>query len=104
MSKREKFTIVGRRPRYTAAQIRRMAASMARRIDFLRVRSYGDGDAPWGSIEITKDAEIEFSGFHLKRGFLAGYGMDYGEAFRQLPEIHAVPLPGCRTPSDGGRR
>jgi hypothetical protein len=48
--------------------------------------------------------EIEFSGFHRKKGFLVGYGMGYGEAFRQLPEIYAVPHPGCRKHSDGGRR
>jgi len=192
LSKRPKFTIVGRRPRFTAAQIRRKVASLARRIeksyagadlvlvgilkggflflgdlarelaipariDFLRVRSYGNGEAPGKCIEVTKDveidvsgrdvlivedivdtgntlaflrrhlegknarsvrscalvdkrerrvtgADIEFPGFRLKRGFLVGYGMDYGEAYRQLPQIYTLPLSGGRKYPDGGRR
>ena len=127
------------------------------RIDFLRVRSYGNGDAPEEGIEVTKDVEIdvtgkdvlivedivdtgktlaflrrhlegknarsvrfcalvdkhgrrvtggniEFPGFRLRGGFLVGYGMDYGEAYRQLPQIYVLPPAGGRKHSDGGRR
>ncbi|HZW35748.1 MAG: hypothetical protein ACM319_09560 [Deltaproteobacteria bacterium] len=54
---------------------------MARRIDFPRVRSYGDGGAPGERIEITKDVEIDLTGSDI-----------------------LVPLPDCRKHSDGGRR
>lgn len=33
------------------------------------------------------DVEVAFSGFGLPDGFLVGYGMDYAERFRGLPDI-----------------
>jgi len=187
-----KFTIVGKRPLYTAERIRGKVAALARRIerayrgsdlvlvgvlnggvpfladlarelavpariDFVRVRSYGGGSVPGNRIEVTKDVEIDvagkdvlivedivdtgntavflrrhlekrrpasirlcvlvdkrerreaaleidFAGFRLKKGFVVGYGMDYGEEYRQLPQIYNFPLPGCRKQTDGGRR
>lgn len=192
MSTRGKFTIVGRRPLYTAERIRRKVAALARRIertcvgsdlvlvgvlnggimfladlarelavpariDFVRLRSYGGGSSPGGRIEVVKDIEIdvagkdvlvvedivdtggtaaflrrhmekkkaasvricvlvdkrerreaavgiEFSGFHLKKGFVVGYGMDYGEAYRHLPQIYEFPLARNRKQADGGKK
>lgn len=191
MSAHEKFTIVGKKPLYTAERIREKVAMLARRIDsayrdsdlvlvgvlngssmfmadlarmlsvparmdFVRVRSYGGGSVPGRRVEITKDVEIDiagkdvlvvediadtgntaallnkhlkrkkpaslrfcvlvdkrerrktsldidFSGFRLKKGFVVGYGMDYGESYRQLPHIYALPLPRGGKKPDGGR-
>lgn len=36
------------------------------------------------------DVEVKFSGFSLSDGFIVGYGMDYAERFRNLPEICEV--------------
>lgn len=40
------------------------------------------------------DVEATFSGFTLPAGFIVGYGMDYAEHFRSLPEICELELPG----------
>jgi hypoxanthine phosphoribosyltransferase len=178
------------RPRYTAEQIRRKVAALARRvdrayagsdlvlvgvlkgslffladlarelavpvvIDFVRITSYGDGTSPGGRTRLTKDVEtdvagkhvlvvedivdtgrtvrllrrhfgrkrplsvrfcalvdkrarreadiaIEFPGFRTKGGFLVGYGMDYGEAGRELPQIYELPGKKAFTSSAGG--
>lgn len=47
--------------------------------------------------------DIDFSGFRLKKGFVVGYGMDYGESYRQLPHIYSLPLPHGEKKQDGGR-
>lgn len=184
-----KFTIVGRRPLFSAERIRSKVAALARRIDrayrdsdlvlvgvmnggflfladlarelavparidFIRVRSYGIGISPGNRIEVTKDVEtdvagkdvlivedivdtgntaaflrrhmeskrpssvrlcvlvdkrerrqaavdIDFKGFQLKKGYVVGYGMDYGEAHRQLPQIYAIPMHRGRMQADG---
>lgn len=33
------------------------------------------------------DVAVNFVGFHLETGFIVGYGMDYAEHFRNLPDI-----------------
>ena len=127
MSKRPKFTIVGRRPRFTAAQIRRKVASLARRIeksyagadlvlvgilkggflflgdlarelaipariDFLRVRSYGNGEAPGKCIEVTKDVEIAAQA-RLETGT---FGICEG-CGRSVPLARLRAMPAART-------
>ena len=32
----------------------------------------------------------DFYGFRIKNGFIVGYGLDYGEQYRGLPEIHVL--------------
>jgi len=178
------------RPRYTAEQIRRKVAAIARRIDrayagselvlvgvlkgsvffladlareltvpvsidFVRLSSYRDGTAPAGRTRLTKDIEtdvtgkhvlvveeivdtgrsvrllrrhfgrmrplslrfcalvdkrtrrkagggVEFYGFRAKCGFLVGYGMDYAEAGRELPQIYELTGWKDTTSSAGG--
>ncbi|MFH1076707.1 MAG: hypoxanthine phosphoribosyltransferase [Pseudomonadota bacterium] len=34
-----------------------------------------------------KDIIVDYSGFFLKKGFLVGYGLDFNEEYRGLPEI-----------------
>lgn len=36
------------------------------------------------------DVKVDFAGFTLPAGFIVGYGMDYAEHFRNLPEICEV--------------
>lgn len=94
------FSIVGRKPLYTAERIRSKVAALARRIDrtyrgsdlvligvlyggcpfiadlarelsiparveFIRVRSYGDGSGPGNGIAVTKDVELDLRGKHI---------------------------------------
>lgn len=33
------------------------------------------------------DVKVDFSGFTVDKGFLVGYGMDYAEKYRALPDI-----------------
>ncbi len=35
-----------------------------------------------------QEVEIDYYGFQLQKGFLVGYGLDYGEQYRQLPDIY----------------
>lgn len=39
------------------------------------------------------DLAVAFPGFSLPAGFIVGYGMDYAEHFRGLPEICELQLP-----------
>jgi len=32
----------------------------------------------------------DFTGFYLEKGFVVGYGLDYGEKYRTLPEIYVL--------------
>ena len=36
----------------------------------------------------VKEVEIDYSGFQLSKGFLVGYGLDYDEQYRHLPDIY----------------
>ncbi len=35
---------------------------------------------------------IDYVGFELERGFLVGYGLDYNENYRQLPDICSITI------------
>ncbi|HER62873.1 MAG TPA: hypoxanthine phosphoribosyltransferase [Desulfobacteraceae bacterium] len=37
-----------------------------------------------------KEVEIDYVGFTLENGFLVGYGLDYAEQYRYLPEIYTL--------------
>lgn len=36
------------------------------------------------------DVSVEYTGFLLDRGFLVGYGLDYAEQYRHLPQIYSL--------------
>jgi hypoxanthine phosphoribosyltransferase len=38
------------------------------------------------------DVTIDYAGFADKGGFLVGYGLDYAQLYRNLPEIYALEL------------
>lgn len=38
------------------------------------------------------DVKIDYVGFSLEQGFLVGYGLDYAEQYRYLPEICSLEL------------
>lgn len=38
------------------------------------------------------DMQVDFAGFHLAEGFIVGYGLDYAERYRELPEIRILEL------------
>ena len=37
-----------------------------------------------------KEIVIDYCGFQVKKGFLAGYGLDYDEQYRYLPDIYVL--------------
>ena len=37
-----------------------------------------------------EDVVIDYCGFQVKEGFLVGYGLDYDEQFRSLPDIYVI--------------
>ena len=37
-----------------------------------------------------EEVKIDYCGFEVKEGFLVGYGLDYDEQYRYLPEIHVL--------------
>ncbi len=36
------------------------------------------------------EVSVDYAGFPLNKGFLVGYGLDYAERFRNLPEIYTL--------------
>jgi hypoxanthine phosphoribosyltransferase len=36
------------------------------------------------------DIVIDYCGFQVKEGFLIGYGLDYDEQYRYLPDIYTI--------------
>ena len=38
----------------------------------------------------TASVQVDFAGFELDRGFIVGYGLDYAEQYRALPDICVV--------------
>jgi len=40
----------------------------------------------------SMDIAIDYCGFQVKEGFLIGYGLDYNEQYRYLPDIYTVKM------------
>ncbi len=38
------------------------------------------------------DVQLDYVGFHIPKGFLVGYGLDYNEGYRCLPGIYEAKL------------
>lgn len=36
------------------------------------------------------DVSVNYTGFSLDRGFLVGYGLDYAEQYRHLPQVYSL--------------
>jgi hypoxanthine phosphoribosyltransferase len=48
----------------------------------------------------TKEVRIDYSGFEVAEGFLVGYGLDYDEKYRHLPDICTLELNGASDPNE----
>lgn len=64
-------------------------------IDFLR--SFGPKSVKVCSLIDKKErreseVEIDYSGIVVEKGFLVGYGLDYNEHYRHLPEIYSCKI------------
>jgi hypoxanthine phosphoribosyltransferase len=46
----------------------------------------------------TKEVRIDYLGFEVPSGFLIGYGLDYDEKYRYLPDICTLELNGASDP------
>ncbi len=40
----------------------------------------------------VEEVEIDYYGFQLRKGFLVGYGLDYAEQYRHLPDIYHLEI------------
>jgi hypoxanthine phosphoribosyltransferase len=47
----------------------------------------------------TKEVRIDYLGFAVPAGFLVGYGLDYDEKYRHLPDICTLELNGASDPA-----
>ena len=36
------------------------------------------------------DLRVDYAGFQISKGFIVGYGFDYAERYRQLPDIYRI--------------
>jgi hypoxanthine phosphoribosyltransferase len=48
----------------------------------------------------TKEVRIDYLGFEVPSGFLIGYGLDYDERYRYLPDICTLLLNGASDPNE----
>jgi len=48
----------------------------------------------------SMDIVIDYRGFQVKEGFLIGYGLDYNEQYRYLPDIYTIKI--IEGPQGGG--
>lgn len=48
----------------------------------------------------SMDVAIDYRGFQVKEGFLIGYGLDYNEQYRYLPDIYTIKI--IEEPQGGG--
>ena len=58
--------------------------------DFVATSSYGKGQRTSGAVKLIKDLEKiepDYVGFSIPNLFVIGYGMDYAERYRNLPDI-----------------
>ena len=39
-----------------------------------------------------REIDVDYLGFHVQQGFLVGYGLDFNEQFRYLPDIYHLNL------------
>ena len=62
-------------------------------IDWITVSSYGDSTTSSGVIRMLREPDlkvevpIRYVGFDIAPDFVAGYGMDYAQRYRNLPYI-----------------
>ena len=48
----------------------------------------------------TQEVRIDYLGFEVPSGFLIGYGLDYAERYRYLPDICTLVLNGAPDPTE----
>jgi hypoxanthine phosphoribosyltransferase len=36
------------------------------------------------------DLRVDYAGFEISKGFIVGYGVDYAERYRQLPDLYRI--------------
>ena len=66
-------------------------------MDFMAISSYGSATKSSGVVRILKDLdkpkrrrvplEVDYFGFTIPDEFVVGYGLDYAEKYRNLPDI-----------------
>lgn len=72
-----------------------------------RIRDYGPASLRVVTLlhkeEATEsDLELDYVGFRIQNRFVIGYGLDYGQLARNLPEIYILPEPTADEASDDG--